>query len=74
MLERVAGALVTEVNRVSIFQSLGVKIGFFLTGHEFYYIPRKKQPILYSTERLKTKSTKKSLLSLSYAHLIFVTY
>ena len=37
-------------------------------------IPRKKQPILYSTERLKTKSTKKSLLSLSYAHLIFVTY
>ena len=37
-------------------------------------IPRKKQPILYSTERLKTKYTKKSLLSLSYAHLIFVTY
>ena len=37
-------------------------------------IPRKKQPILYSTERLKTKSTKKYLLSLSVAHLIFVTY
>ena len=37
-------------------------------------IPRKKQPILYSMERLKTKSTKKYLLSLSVAHLILVTY
>ena len=36
-------------------------------------ILRKKQPILYSTERLK-KSTKKYLLSLSVAHLTFVTY
>ena len=49
-------------------------IAYNLASPNIQDILRKKKRILYSTQRLKKKSTKKYLLLLSVAHLTFVTY
>ena len=49
-------------------------IAYNLASPNIQDILRKKKRILYSTQRLKEKSTKKYLLLLSVAQLTFVTY